>query len=1060
MATLPTTTFYWRPKGGNASSWTEDADGVISPTDGTEIEVVSVGPSKSAFKIADTNIAVTTLDDVEAFIGIEFEFDASEAFTGTNIVYSLDQGPSWVSINPATGIGVGTSPTVDVILPVTVRGANSADFDTVSFNINVSAFIPLANPYPYSDPVLETIKATAVQLGASYAWQALTSADMSLTGSTANSWIDFIAGKTVSSSGADRPTWDAAGYMDYDGTQHQVIAEALMGSTPFTIVTIGRLKSAWTGQDAGLVSITNNTNANMAFYSQMRSEANNGLYTAMTLARSTATFDPVLSLHEIDKAGDPEYFCVSRFEGSARRSALLDEKGKNTELASYNPTGLNRTTFGGATRTTLNEVPSSFKYVFFFPYIMDEFQINALRNEYQNINPLLTYMTDYFGEGHTTPWYEAPWPNGFYDDATKRSYIAWEGWNGSQRVQYIDYIDHLTNKWGIAPFQYGTAAPIDDNDHGNGDVRAHPTNGWIYGRYNGHSLINRMQAVKFNKDLTRKVTQPQMPDVGMTYGHIYFKADGSILDLSRAAISPGYPFGSCTSTLDGNGDETRGSFVTEIDFGSGRVYPGKTLEIGNDIYLPITFADNGDSYRRHVYLFIRDKETGNYRNIQGTANYTPADFPITLTEANADFRIVDMGSQFGGSTVSIEEDANGRIHLAYGQSPTSATATDYEYRHIYWNGTAWSSYLVIGQSEQRFDSVMLSKNGSGVKAYFCIDEAGSTFDRGGDIAYKEWTLASGWGSQSLKQACDGLYPLNRPTCQLDSIASFEAKWCENVDLPVGGGLGGADAAGGNLRLYAHGVNGPVRRMFSTRPETDELLSRCVETYTDAEIIAIDRAMRSLVQLGELVRLDAYYLALKDADNGLNWVKNLHNLTINGTVTMTDFKGWQGDGSTGYLGTGFNPSVNTGALYNGTTQHLGLYNHTNTATDNSVAGIIPSVGWNNEDVKFNPRTSGDLALGRINQTVSFSVANTDARGAYVINRQSNDTRAIYKNGVKLATDTLDTNTPPKGEIVFLRHNTEYSARQINGMHWGGDMSGARQGHIGNITKRFMNDLSTL
>lgn len=126
MVTLPDTTFFWRPRGADDNSWTEAPTGSFDPTDGSEVEVVSVGASEPSFITADTDISVSGLTDLTVSYGEAVSIDATQAFSGTNLVYSIVSGPAWLSINPATGAITGTAPGSDVTVSVTVRASNNA----------------------------------------------------------------------------------------------------------------------------------------------------------------------------------------------------------------------------------------------------------------------------------------------------------------------------------------------------------------------------------------------------------------------------------------------------------------------------------------------------------------------------------------------------------------------------------------------------------------------------------------------------------------------------------------------------------------------------------------------------------------------------------------------------------------------------------------------------------------------------------------------------------------------------------------------------------------------
>ncbi|MFT6775553.1 MAG: hypothetical protein ACJA1L_003275, partial [Paracoccaceae bacterium] len=105
MVTLPTTTFFWRPAGAADTAWAEAPIGAFTPALGARVEVVSVGPSRVRAIVADAAPALISAIAGQSFDpGVGGSFDASVAFSGTNLVFALGGAPAWASIAPATGI--------------------------------------------------------------------------------------------------------------------------------------------------------------------------------------------------------------------------------------------------------------------------------------------------------------------------------------------------------------------------------------------------------------------------------------------------------------------------------------------------------------------------------------------------------------------------------------------------------------------------------------------------------------------------------------------------------------------------------------------------------------------------------------------------------------------------------------------------------------------------------------------------------------------------------------------------------------------------------------------
>jgi hypothetical protein len=128
MATLPTTTFFWRPAGAAADAWTEAPTGGFTPVPGARVEVVSVGPSRARAIIADLAPSVIAPIAGQSFDpGVSGVFDVSGAFGGTNLRFALGGAPAWATINPATGVVSYAAPmTAGATGSWTVTASNSA----------------------------------------------------------------------------------------------------------------------------------------------------------------------------------------------------------------------------------------------------------------------------------------------------------------------------------------------------------------------------------------------------------------------------------------------------------------------------------------------------------------------------------------------------------------------------------------------------------------------------------------------------------------------------------------------------------------------------------------------------------------------------------------------------------------------------------------------------------------------------------------------------------------------------------------------------------------------
>ncbi len=87
-----------------------------------------------------------------------------------------------------------------------------------------------------------------------------------------------------------------------------------------------------------------------------------------------------------------------------------------------------------------------------------------------------------------------------------------------------------------------------------------------------------------------------------------------------------------------------------------------------------------------------------------------------------------------------------------------------------------------------------------------------------------------------------------------------------------------------------------------------LIARMTAAPDSARRGQIDALVRALKIAGIWPKLAALYLtAAHDAQAArLNWVSGSHDLTEHGALTFTADRGYTGDGSTGYLDSGWSP----------------------------------------------------------------------------------------------------------------------------------------------------------
>ncbi len=112
-----------------------------------------------------TSTPTTEIDEEEAY---SYQVTATDADADT-LTYSLTQKPSWISINPSTGLIFGTAPHVssDTNHQVKVKVYDGEDYDTQTYTLRIKNVI---QPPTNNAPVIISNSVTQVNEGQSYTY--------------------------------------------------------------------------------------------------------------------------------------------------------------------------------------------------------------------------------------------------------------------------------------------------------------------------------------------------------------------------------------------------------------------------------------------------------------------------------------------------------------------------------------------------------------------------------------------------------------------------------------------------------------------------------------------------------------------------------------------------------------------------------------------------------------------------------------------------------------------------------------------------------------------------
>lgn len=164
------------------------------------------------------------------------------------------------------------------------------------------------------------------------------------------------------------------------------------------------------------------------------------------------------------------------------------------------------------------------------------------------------------------------------------------------------------------------------------------------------------------------------------------------------------------------------------------------------------------------------------------------------------------------------------------------------------------------------------------------------------------------------------------------------------------------------------------------PDAAALIARFTTPPSQSAASIINTRILALKSKGLWDTFDALYvLAAESSQAALqNWRQNLYNGTIAGSVTFTANVGMQGDGTTGYIDTGFNPATAVGPKFTQNSATIGFWSQT--------AGQANTIEMGNTNTLIQCRNTSDAFGHRVNAPSSGSVANvTSGAGLFVSSR---------------------------------------------------------------------------
>jgi hypothetical protein len=213
----------------------------------------------------------------------------------------------------------------------------------------------------------------------------------------------------------------------------------------------------------------------------------------------------------------------------------------------------------------------------------------------------------------------------------------------------------------------------------------------------------------------------------------------------------------------------------------------------------------------------------------------------------------------------------------------------------------------------------------------------------------------------------------------------------------------------------------------TDPDAIAYLAAISAQHSSKQKQAIDTFIKGMKAASLWTRLDRFHLAVKGAQAVTIDMKSaLSKATVNGTMTFTDGIGAKGDGSTGYIGSGFIPSTAGGNFQRDSHLIGGFVADPNAVGNNFLVGTLSS--------SFGPRfrvsatNSGLFAANGYSgngQTMFGPSFLKSIPNVADISRTGSTAVSIASNGVPGTPDATASTGIDAQELWFMRNGSTYN-----------------------------------
>lgn len=243
-------------------------------------------------------------------------------------------------------------------------------------------------------------------------------------------------------------------------------------------------------------------------------------------------------------------------------------------------------------------------------------------------------------------------------------------------------------------------------------------------------------------------------------------------------------------------------------------------------------------------------------------------------------------------------------------------------------------------------------------------------------------------------------------------------------------------------------------------ETVRVLNALPTKPSSSYVLAMDRAFARLKASGILATYDylQVYAAATSGNAAINWVTPGTYNVASATATFTALQGYQGDGATTFVDTGYAPTGLGGRKMLQDSTNVFLHSRT------AAQGAGNDMGARSGAFLMFAilRNLADIANGRVNEAVSQNFGTvTDGSGFFAFGRPNASIMNGWRNGVKLSggdVAQVSSGLPGAGNIyVCAANGGTFSARQFALSGGGGALTDAQHAEQGSIWTQFAADV---